>query len=211
MFEKFLAENANDFRQRYEGTYGYFVNRESNKRVFAQIRSIDLDARPRMVHFMDARGLDFSVRSDADADIGFEFLPAKSSFYNTAKGLYYTQRVAARQFYRGIKSSNTMVYKIENGVWNQLRVDFNSLVPIFEECLEWDKLNIKGVNASTNLALSSSFCLSGGNLFVFSDKIGELFGEFIQLNDRGNLFLPEVKKALEMCNLKSIEVVFKGS
>ena len=77
MFEKFLSANVESFRQRYEGTYGFYRD-EKKKRLLVRLDSIS----PEECVFVNADGIDFRLRVDTSRDIGFEFLPPKSAWRN---------------------------------------------------------------------------------------------------------------------------------
>jgi hypothetical protein len=206
MFEKFLSENAQDFRQRYEGTYGYFFDRSAGKRVLCRIDRIDLDSPTRMVYFSDHRSVEFSIRADVEGDIGFEFIPPRSAFYNTQKGVFYVQRVAARQFSRGIRDSNTNIFKLE-GDWRRVATRFDSLLPIFEQRIPYGINNVKDTPISkVTAALSPSFCLNVGSLYVFTERVGRVVDSKVRLYQNGNLFVPELERALENCQMSSYKV-----
>jgi hypothetical protein len=85
MFEKFLSQNLESFKQRYEGTFGFYRN-EEGKRLLVRLDSITA----RNCVFKDANGVDYRIRPDSEENIGFEFLPPKSQWYNTVDGAVYT-------------------------------------------------------------------------------------------------------------------------
>ena len=127
MFEKFLSANLDSFRQRYEGTYGFYRD-ENKKRLLCQLTAI---GNSRCV-FVDAQGVEYQLNPDTNKDIGFEFLPPKSSWYNTSEGAVWTQRNAQRQFQRGVTGRNLSIKLLHKGRYYDRDVDFKSLSEIYE-------------------------------------------------------------------------------
>lgn len=168
MFEKFTSENQENFRQRYEGTFGFFRN-EDKKRLLVKI----VGAEARRCTFQNADGIEFYLNPDVESDIGFEFLSPKSAWYNTADGAMFTQRLATRQFQRGITGKNTMIYLAKNGGLAQVAVNFHSLSKIFDSKFSKEDI-LSAFKSGKSIAISPSFALdeSKGVVFLFSDNIG---------------------------------------
>lgn len=191
MFEKFNSTNSENFRQRYQGTYGFYRD-GSGKRTLVKVVSVD-DQR---VEFVDARGVDYRLHADNTSGIGFEFLPPKSVYYATTSGnVYLVLRVAARQFLRGICDKNTRVYKLYKGGLLGVRVDFTSLadiylnqVPYNAASLPLDKITLANADAP-GLALSHQFAMCLGLVYLFDKTIGTYTVNNTQINitlyDRG--------------------------
>jgi hypothetical protein len=127
MFEKFLSINAGDFQQRYEGTYGFFRNKD-RKRILVQIASV----RDGRCNFTDAAGAAYHLEADSLEDQGFEFVPPKAQWYNSPDATYLVRRAAARQFSRGINERNTTIQRISpNGMLQVCNVNFPTLEAIY--------------------------------------------------------------------------------
>ena len=169
MFEKFLSSNAENFRQRYEGTFGFY--RHKDKRLLVKLTSVS-DA---VCTFIDAQSVEYKVNADNQSDIGFEFLPPKSKWYNTPDyGALFVQRGAARQWQRGVSQKNVSILTLKNSQLAQMQVSFPVLSNIFEKELEAKNVIhdfIRGTR--TSLALSSHFALNGGLVYFLSEHIGE--------------------------------------
>lgn len=212
MFEKFLADNAGDFRQRYEGTYGYYTDKKKGTKLLTLLSMVDLNSSPRRVHFEDCQGVKFYINADAEEDIGWSFLPPKSNFYNTKRGVFYVQRVAARQFQRGVTSRNTKIWQVTAEGFSEKKVGFSTLLPIYEEQTSTIGQAKKWQNKEEDvMALSPNFCLYNGRVTINVEPVGT-YNEGrteITLNGTGNLFLPELTQALHQCGLYSIGVVSK--
>jgi hypothetical protein len=205
MFEKFLSVHAADFRQRYEGTFGFYTV-DGKRKFLALLESIDLDRH--VVYFRDEKGVSYSVNADASRDIGFEFLPPASAFYNTEKGIFFMERVASRQFKRGVSSANMKAFLIKDNGFNQASISFPSLVPVYEQ--EVPLLRVAKdfkENKTYVMAISPNFLLCPVGLYVFKELIGNYnYKNKLTLSPKGNQFATEVKDALRSCGLTDIEV-----
>jgi hypothetical protein len=170
MFEKFMSENAADFRQRYEGTYGFYRG-EDGKKLLAKLVSIR-----DTVSFLDSRGMAYSLRPNETDNIGFEFLPPKSGYHNTPKGTLLVTRVPARQFQRGISGKNVTITLLSEVGLSAVRVDFPMLEAIFltplgkEEAFKTFKDGGMACSISKQLALLKT---KGENyVFLYENSIG---------------------------------------
>lgn len=210
MFEKFLHDDSADFRQRYEGTYGFFFDRKNNKKLLVNIERVDTEDIPRKVIFRDKRGISFNIYSDVQDDIGFEFLPPKSAFYNTQSGVFYVERRAARQFRRGICENNCLVYSLNDRGFRQSRVDFDSLSSIFEMPIPLDQA-VKDFQNKKNpcIALTSFMAICNSKLYMYKEDIGTVKDNTITLKEGGMLFLTELQDAVKTLNLNFTIVPYK--
>lgn len=125
-----MSSNAGDFRQRYRGTYGYFIGK-SGKRTLVQIAQVDLDSRS--VRFLDRNDQDYTLYVDAEDNVGFEFLPPRPAWHNTSMGAVLVRRTPARQYQRGICNNNTSIMRADGG---NLGVSFKVLHSIFDAQIE---------------------------------------------------------------------------
>lgn len=202
MFEKFLHADSGDFRQRYEGTYGFFSDHKTGKRLLVHLERVDLEDSPRKVVFRDRRGVDFSIKADVQDEIGFEFLPPKSAFYNTMNGVYYVERVAARQFRRGICDNNCNVYILNERGFRRSGVNFDTLSAIFERPIEIQAaIERFKTGALPALALSPFMAILDGTLYMYKEPIGTLQENTITLKEGGMLFITELQDALKTLQL----------
>lgn len=167
MFEKFLSANVDSFRQRYEGTYGFYRD-EKKKRLLVRLDAIS----PEECLFVNADGIDFRLRVDTARDIGFEFLPPKSAWYNTEAGAVWTQRLAQRQFSRGVTAKNLEISLLtpDRGL-STMRVDFKNLSGIYEKAIP-PQIAIADLGKKS-VAISSAFALDqAGVVYLFKETIG---------------------------------------
>lgn len=167
MFEKFLSANLESFKQRYEGTYGFYRD-EKRKRLLVRLDSISGEE----CSFTNSDGIDFKLRPDTSRDIGFEFLPPKSAWYNTPEGAVWTQRIAQRQFSRGVTNKNLEILLLDKGVLLPQRVDFKTLGNIYERPIP-PAMAIKEFGNGKSMALSHAFALSASErIYLFKEVIG---------------------------------------
>lgn len=172
MLEKFSSINARDYHQRYEGTYGFFTS-DSNVRTLVKLNRVvsDADDRP-FIDFVDALGANYRLL--ADADRGFEFIPPKSSWYNTSNGAVFVQRIAQRQWTRGVSRRNTQIYLLTEDGLTAVPVDFPYLTEIYakETPVEFQKLKATG----KSFALSSQIAvhLPTNQLLILGQPSGKV-------------------------------------
>lgn len=175
MFEKFLSNNVENFAQRYQGTFGFYRDANRN-RLLVKLTEVRADR----CEFVDANGITFHVRPDASDDIGFEFLPPRSAWYNTDDGAVYTERIAQRQFSRGITSKNINMYVLKM-LPLSVRVDFKTLAAVFSAPDDY-KAAVKVLDEGKSFALSPQFALDpAGTVWLYRENIGNF-------NKKGNNF-----------------------
>ena len=165
MFEKFLSANAADFRQRYEGTFGFYRD-ENGKRLLTKLSHIRED----VCIFTDARDVEYRLNPNAEKNIGFEFIPPRAAFYNVVDGAALVCRVAARQFQRGLSSKNTGIYLL-NGNLRQQRVGFPMLTKIYLQAIP-PRMAYANWNALPSVAITKQLACSEGRLYMFENVIG---------------------------------------
>lgn len=196
MFEKFLSTNVGDFRQRYRGTYGFFI--KDKVRQLVQLTDVSQDRR--QVSFENKDGTAFLLNVDAEDGIGFEFLPPKSAWHNTVKGPMLVSRVAARQYQRGICSANT---SIRQPGGRNIGVSFASLGPIFDG----KEITVAAASRGESFALSPHFAVAcdHGALYLFNQNIGTVAKKddhFVVGLEKESMFMTEIQDAFRRANLK---------
>jgi len=197
MFEKFLSANSGDFRQRYEGTYGFYRDEKGTK-LLAWLTSIT----DNVCMFTDARGLEYKLNVDAQKDIGFEFLPPKAGYFNTDKGAMLVQRVAQRQFQRGISGKNISINLLHKGMLIAQRIDFPLIERLYDKALSTkDAKALFEKGGSPSWAVSSQFCLGDTrHVWVLAETIGKYRKEgekyIVSLNEKC-LFRTELTDAFK--------------
>ncbi len=169
MFEKFLSANADDFRQRYLGTFGFF-RKEDGTKLLTRLDTIS----GRGCSFSDVRGVTYNLEPDSKLDIGFEFLPPKSGFFNTAIGTVLVIRIPARQFQRGVSPNNTALHLLSGKQQEHLPLDFPIMEKIYEKNTTLEQAFEEFKQKKTHsVALSSQIALDRARLWVLDEPIGE--------------------------------------
>lgn len=208
MFEKFTRANSRDFKQRYEGTYGFFRNEDRSKKLMR----LDL-IEERVCRFSDARGVEFSLNADTEKNIGFEFIPPKSRWYNSTDGnVYLVQRVAARQFSRGINGKNTAIYMLEDALGTLLprRVDFGTLNSVYNLSVPPGEL-VSRLDEGRPFAISNQFAFSPqGGVYLYEAPVGTYTTDdrkhYRVRLDEPSLWRTEITDALRSLS-KTVEVL----
>jgi hypothetical protein len=166
MFEKFLSGNIDTFRQRYEGTYGFY--KDGRNRLLVRLQEIS----PSRCSFVDAQNIPYHVAPDHPQEVGFEFLPPKSAWYNTYRGAVYTQRLASRQWQRGVTGKTLEMMLAKGGSLLPLRVDFGTLSDVYEKSLT-PKEALPALQEGRSVAISGQFAFDGGLIYLLKEYIGE--------------------------------------
>jgi hypothetical protein len=170
MLEKFMTNGANDYRQRYEGTFGFFQT-DSKREVLVKLTRVVTDVDNPYIEFVDQNG--FNYRLNADQDRGFTFIPPKSNWYNVEDGAVFVVRKPARQWTRGVCSRNTAIKFLKAGMTLNQAVDFPMLEQIFapkkQITLE------QAIKENKSFALSPDFvaCFTTNSLLVAETYLGK--------------------------------------
>lgn len=173
MFEKFTLAGASDFRQRYNGTFGYFTRQ--GKRMLTQLRTVHSDGRSPCVEFIDKDDVEYKLMPDSqDETTGFEFLPPKSAWYNTDNAVpLLVTRIASKQYLRGICDRNTRVRDIHQK--NQ-PINFATLGRIFDSKItprEAFEIMKDSKEKASGIAISPQFAvMPAGHIYCFEQVIG---------------------------------------
>lgn len=212
MFEKFTAANAGDFRQRYQGTFGFFI--DGDKKTLSQLTEVGTGGSRPGVVFHDRNGEKYLLRSDSTQDRrGFEFLPPKSAWYNTKDGVaLLVSRVPARQYQRGLCSKNT---SLRDTADIEYPVDFKNLIKIFEDRVTVQEALATVLKNSGNphlgIAISPQFAINIAfkTIKCFATTIGEVIYSkvdevFTVTLNSPDLWGIEVKDAFARSNLKVV-------
>lgn len=211
MFEKFTTADARDFRQRYQGSYGFFRNGE--RRHLVKLTNINHEYDPPRVIFIDKDRIEYTLHADTDRDdVGFEFLPPRSSWKNTWEfGAVLGCRLARRQWIRGLHDSNTtfVIPRIKT-----IPVDFPILIelflkppPSFMEAYTRMTELLKTKNVRSYAAINDSFALDWeSNLYCYDRLIGTYkvdAGNFI-VTLKESMFFTEVCDAFHRQNVVAV-------
>ena len=205
MYEKFLSADAESFRQRYEGTYGFYRG-EDGKRLLVMLTHI----RDQTCYFKDVNDVEYELNADSKKNIGFEFLPPKASYYNSDDGsVFLVRRIAARQFQRGLTGRNIEIFKLDksNALLPQ-KVNFDTLSKIFDKSVMPDKL-VGNLKEGLPLAVSGQIAVTKTAAFLFERAIGSAknWNGTTQIKlDEPELWRTEIKDAFRNIG-KTVEVM----
>jgi hypothetical protein len=169
VFEKFTTKNYETFKQRYEGTYGFY-RKEDRSRMLVRLETIG----DRRCVFIDSKGVEFELAVNSERNIGFEFIPPKSNWYNSEDGnVYLVSRLAQRQWQRGISPKNTAVHLLSKGRLWPARVEFDTLDAIYNRSI-MPRDAVERLHKGEAFALSNHMAVANGSLFLYGDVIGSV-------------------------------------
>lgn len=173
MRDSLTGNNYVDFKQRYEGTYGFLVHK--NKKLLVYLRRVD-NVR---CTFTDETGTD--LYANVDSGIEFEFIPCKRGVHNIKDDVVCISRVAATQYKRGVSKGNTSITSVSS--YRTLPLDFNIMQDVFNSKYDvvkryeqWKK------DKSIPVALNTHFCLSGDSVRFYDQNIGYMDGDVFMVN-----------------------------
>lgn len=210
MFEKFVQLEAANFKQRYQGTYGFF--RKGDNKVLVRLESIRTGDVRAQVDFVDKDDNAYHLYSDSeDSSIGFEFLPPKSSYHNTTTGTFLVKRVPAKQYQRGICERNTSIRTVNN---RGVTVGFESLLALYNDKVDHLQRYEQVVSPEykgeeKTFAISNQFAISleEETIYCLGTSIGEARLRYnklvIRLND-SSLWRTEIHDCLTRTGIKGI-------
>jgi hypothetical protein len=195
MQDTLTHHNATDFKSRYAGTFGWYVDSATKDKTLVYVSGVSSKA----VSFKDEFQRELSAV--ADAGVMFEFIPVNRQWrVRDDHSLFFTQRVPARMWKRGIASDNTSIQTFLAGdlqavpvyfgsIFSLLRPQKNSVIP-FKLPTDW----------SRGCFLSKHFVISPLRQVYFFDKVvGALVDTTIILSD--DLILQELQDLIKRNNL----------
>lgn len=162
MKDTLTSRNHHDFRARYQGTYGYFIDPDNGKRTPVFVSG----ANANKVTFIDADGR--NLFANVDAGIEFEFIPVDRGFFQTIDNhVYYLERVPARQWKRGICFENTKVCLLKEN----LKLVQPDLLQLISKVAPINCVNSWAAwSTSRPVALSKHFAISTEQRLYFYNK-----------------------------------------
>ena len=172
MFDTLTRANAADFRQRYNNTVGY-LHQDGLPPLLVHITAVDGN----QARFTDIDGRDLAVLAGHQT-VKFEFIPVTRGWHNGKTRIWYTYRVPAKQYQRGIARGNTklMYTKTRGGGLAATEPGLEQLVdflgcekPSCQSCLD-DYQN----NNRTGVALSRHFALADTSVYFFDRVVGSI-------------------------------------
>lgn len=199
MKDSLTSNNYRDFRQRYEGVFGFF-SPEGKKPLLVCLFSVEESK----VNFIDVLGVSYHV--NVDSGIPFDFLPVERKVVNIANDdILYACRKPARQWQRGVCSANTSITSLcfSN---RRLGFGFNLVAAVWDTTVPYTKAIdefLTGVRK--NVALDSRFSIIGEKVYLYNTSIGSYANNTLQIIP---LFKQEVSDTVFRNNLKfKVEVI----
>ena len=173
---EYTSHWARDFRQRYEGTYGWYTTSEG-KEVLVNIQTVNTEK----CVFVDIDGINYYAK--ADTGISFKFIPVNRKVFLFEGDVVSAARIPARQWQRGICHTNTEMRRIRNK--GRIDVCFATLVAYLTPPPAITSLYDVG-------CIDSRFCLPGSkSIYIYDNKIGRVKDEeTVVLDD--DLFMQEL-------------------
>jgi hypothetical protein len=105
MLDTLTHLNATDFKARYSGTFGWYIDDESKSKTLVYVSRVDSKG----VEFRDSFGR--GLYAKADSGIMFEFIPVDRQWVlKDDHSLWFTVRHPARMWKRGVCLENTQVF-----------------------------------------------------------------------------------------------------
>lgn len=197
MLVEYTQRTARDFRQRYEGVYGFYP-KSNGEEVLVYVSSVD----DREMKFTDSKGASYTAY--ADQGVTFKFIPLNRKLFIYKKELILASRVPARQWQRGICQGNTRMQYVSM-MLSDLPISFSTV----EAYLAADKELYK--EFSTKLLTASSGVLSPligwtcGELYVTNQKVGNIRTDHVEVTNE--FFIQEIRDCFRDLE---IQVPIKG-
>ena len=200
MKDSLTSNNYQDFRQRYEGTFGFLIKPNDHKKLLVQLVSVNSE----QVDFLDKNGHYYNVV--CDSGVPFEFIPVDRRVVNLQRGrTVFACRKPARQWKRGVCADNTVFVNIETG--KTLSVGFDLIESVYsqDETSYVDYYQQYKSGKRFSVALSDKFCVFDGNLFLYNTKVGSLKDDVAKVS---TLFRQELSDVCKRNNLPiTVEVL----
>ena len=170
---------ARDFRQRYEGTYGWSTNDEGQETIVA-INGVNSER----CYFVDENETTYYARPDQG--IKFKFIPVDRKVFMHNNNVCTATRIPARQWQRGICASNTAFVRILNR--RTFDVNFQTLLSYLAPTERITSLYSVG-------CIDNKFAIPGNKtLYIYDKPIGKISSEdTVVLDDY--MFLQELLDA----------------
>lgn len=192
MFDTLTGGNANDFRQRYNGTYGY-LSTDSGK-LTVLINEVSADR----VSFTDHTGRSFYAY--AGEDVEFEFVPIQRGFIQCHESktkklaeVFYLSRIPQRQWHRGIHETNTHKSILGNTLQSADDYTFLYILHNSSNLSSKEKYNRWREHECDCVALNKYFAISANKNVFFLNK---LVGVFVPKSDTITLWTGIISQEL---------------
>ena len=197
MLVEYTRGTVRDFRQRYEGVYGFYP-KSNGEEVLVYVSSVG----EQVMKFKDSKGASYTAY--ADHGVTFKFIPLNRKLFVYNKELILANRVPSRQWQRGICQGNTRMRYVSM-MYSDLPISFSTV----EAYLAADKELYK--EFSTKLLTYSSGVLSPligwtcGDLYVTNQKVGNIRTDHVEVTNE--FFIQEIRDCFRDLE---IQVPIKG-
>jgi hypothetical protein len=181
MIEEFKSDTLADFRQRYQGCYGWF-EKSPEQRILVVLDSVDF-----ALKFRDKTGMVFSANPDKGNK--FSFLPVEKGVHWAGGRVVLCNRIPARQYRRGICADNTSIYQLTTT--HTLHPSFDLLETIFGEdenqSIDEFRTAYKG-----NVVLDKMFSIVDNRVYLYAHLLGVYTPEKQAITLNQTIFFQEI-------------------
>jgi hypothetical protein len=193
MKDSLTSNNYRDFRQRYEGVFGFF-SPEGKKPLLVQLSSVE----ETKVNFIDVLGVNYHV--NVNSGIPFDFLPIERKVVNIiGDDILYACRKPARQWQRGVCSANTSITSLCVPT-RRIGFGFNLVSAVWDTPVPYSTaIEEFSYGVRKNVALDSRFSIIGDKVHLYNTPIGSYVSGTLQIIP---LFKQEVSDTVFRNNLK---------
>lgn len=178
MHDTYTSRNAEDFRQRYIGCFGWFIP-ESKKEIPVYLDRI----KENTLFFTGLDGVPYHTY--VDSGVQFKFASMRKAIYSGLDGkVYYLQRQPARQWRRGICQGNTSMYLLTDSGAMDVAIDLESMS------------NILNCEVKNSNVLSEQFAVVAESVYLYNIVIGYCRLGTIKLKKGYEMFTQDILDAV---------------
>jgi len=198
MREQYNVSGWNDFRQRYQDTFGWY-ERDGKPPLLVKLLSVD-DSELR---FQCKDGMTYHAKPDKGNF--FTFIPVMKGVHYYGNCIVLVRRIPARQYKRGITTDNTAIVDIKTGL--AISPTFELLESIFGDTYNpnFEKFVEK---LSGDVIFDNIFSIIDNNVHVYEALLGRYYPDTCRIELKGNIFFQEVSDVINKYSLPiMVEVV----
>lgn len=184
--DTFQSMTSRDFRQRYQGSYGWYTDKATQKRTFVLMT----DVQEMIVNFIDENENKYQVV--ADTGVMFDFVPVQKKLFVYKKELMYIRRRPQRQWARGINLQNTRLCSVLKP-GGDVALSFPRMVASMQPHGDVKDNITKLANNEINVAsLTNQFGVVDGKLYLYDNLVGEFAHDLQQIRVLEPMFKQEI-------------------
>lgn len=175
MKDTLTSANHRDFRQRYEGTFGFF-SPDGRSPLLVQLDTVE----PSRVNFKDKRGT--SYHANVDSGIPFEFIQVQRRVVNFADDdVIYISRKPARMWRRGLCADNTSITNLKT--MRRAALNFATVESAYQNNITYESAVIEFLAGNRkNVAVDDKFSIIGGALYLYDTVIGSYADKTVKVS-----------------------------